>query len=82
MGTLELRITATKPGLDGKLVRIVITVSKLLIINVFNIFIVKNRIAIFLNFHYLFADSLSPDLNCAAPVMLFTSELVLTPAPP
>lgn len=78
MGTLELRITAVKPGVDGKLVRVMSLnytfkpfLSKIRLKNVFRLFFSLSPV-----------DSQSPDLSCAAPVTLFTSERVRTPAPP
>lgn len=73
MGTLELRITAAKPGIDGKLVRLVIVIVLVLS---------KARLQILSDFHSHFAHSRSPDLNFAAPATSSTSERVPTPAPP
>lgn len=72
MGTLELRITAVKPGADGKLVSLS-TLNR--------IFHWKEKVWSLFCF-CLWGDSQSPDLSCAAPVMWSTSERVRTPALP
>lgn len=73
MGTLELRITAVKPGVDGKLVGVICVIN--------DIGEQQSHICTHC-FHCVFDDSLSRDLSCAVQVTSFTSEHVQTPALP